>query len=101
MENLTLLPHLKIYRPYRRPIIGQQPLPSEDNVRSYHGEAYKRKRRLIVRDWFFLVVWYVRIRKGFHRITSRLQDKAKLASKFENRVSAALAAGLPRGGLDF
>lgn len=23
----------------------------------------KRKRKLIVRDWFFFVVWYVRLRK--------------------------------------
>ena len=25
--------------------------------------ALKRKRKLIVRDWFFFVVWYVRLRK--------------------------------------
>ena len=23
----------------------------------------KRKRKLIVRDWFFFVVWYIRLRK--------------------------------------
>jgi hypothetical protein len=26
-------------------------------------EHVKRKRRLLVRDWFFFVVWYVRLRK--------------------------------------
>ncbi len=26
-------------------------------------EQVKRKRKLIVRDWFFYVVWYVRLRK--------------------------------------
>jgi hypothetical protein len=28
----------------------------------------KRKRRLIVRDWFFYVVWFVRLRKIFRKI---------------------------------
>jgi hypothetical protein len=27
------------------------------------NENLKRKRRLLVRDWFFYVVWYVRLRK--------------------------------------
>lgn len=26
-------------------------------------EVAKRKKRLLVRDWFFFVVWFVRLRK--------------------------------------
>ena len=42
-----------------------------DNEKSQRTAAFKRKKRLIVRDWFYLVVWYIRIRKGFSKISPR------------------------------
>ena len=52
----SLLKDLKQYRPNRKPITN---VP-EKHVQRY---ALKRKRRLIVRDWFFFVVWFIRLRK--------------------------------------
>lgn len=33
--------------------------------------SIKRKRKLIVRDWFFFVVWYIRLRKILKGVYSR------------------------------
>ncbi len=38
------------------------------------------------------MVWYVRIRKGFQKYSTRVQDQAKLLSKYENRVGAILGS---------
>lgn len=54
-QNFSINLDLKQYRPQRRPLC----LPRN---RQY-SEAVKRKRRLLVRDWFFYVVWYVRLRR--------------------------------------
>lgn len=62
MQNL--LKDLKQYRPNRKPIT---------NVPEKHQQRYalKRKRRLIVRDWFFFVVWYIRLRKILKGVYSK------------------------------
>lgn len=51
-----MLKDLKQYRPNRRPMT---------NVPSQLAQRFqlKRKRKLLVRDWFFFVVWYIRLRK--------------------------------------
>ena len=40
--------------------------------------SVKRKRKLIVRDWFFFVVWYIRLRK----IISSFYQKADEGSAY-------------------
>lgn len=40
--------------------------------------SIKRKRKLIVRDWFFFVVWYIRLR----RILNSFYKKADAGSAF-------------------
>lgn len=40
----------------------------------------KRKRRLIVRDWFFYAVWYVRLR----RLLKNLYSKSLLENKIQD-----------------
>lgn len=56
IEDVQIVQKLKQYRPQRKPITDRnkdvQELP--ENVR--------RKRRLLVRDWFFYAIWYVRLR---------------------------------------
>ena len=56
MNSTFLIRDLKQYRPHRHPITE---VP--DNLQN--KAALKRKRKLIVRDWFFFVVWYIRLRK--------------------------------------
>ena len=64
ISNQVLLRDLKQYRPHRKPIT--------DVPQKLEGRAtLKRKRKLVVRDWFFFVVWYIRLRK----ILRSFQDK--------------------------
>jgi hypothetical protein len=62
---------LKQYRPHRRPITDV-PAKLESNP------VLKKKRRLIVRDWFFFVVWYLRLK----RILSQMSDDPNLQNFF-------------------
>ena len=56
MQSQWLIKDLKQYRPHRRPLTD---IPKHLE----HKPSVRRKRKLIVRDWFFFVVWYVRLRK--------------------------------------
>ena len=56
MQSTYLVKDLKQYRPHRRPI-------TEVPDKLQGKQVLKRKRKLIVRDWFFFVVWYIRLRK--------------------------------------
>ena len=51
-----MIKDLKQYRPHRKPITDI-PTHLENHPR------IKRKRRLIVRDWFRIVIWYNRLKK--------------------------------------
>jgi hypothetical protein len=51
-----ILKDLKQYRPNRRPMTS---VPEKYAQR----HLIKRKRKLLVRDWFFFVVWYIRLKK--------------------------------------
>jgi len=59
--NYSILNELKVYIPKKRPITSIEEIRKTEA--SIGIEALKRKRRLIVRDWFFLVVWAIRIKK--------------------------------------
>ena len=55
-QNHYLLRDLKQYRPHRKPITD---VPKHLEKRL----TLRKKRRLIVRDWFFFVVWFIRLKK--------------------------------------
>ena len=55
-QNHYLLRDLKQYRPHRKPITDV-PKHLEKRV------VLRKKRKLVVRDWFFFVVWYIRLKK--------------------------------------
>ena len=71
MRSTWLLRDLKQYRPHRRPMTD---IPSK----IANKPVLKRKRKLIVRDWFFFVVWYIRLRK----IISSFYQKADEGTAF-------------------
>ena len=56
-----LIRDLKQYRPHRRPITDV-PKHLEKNP------ILRRKRRLIVRDWFYFAVWHLRLKKILNSI---------------------------------
>jgi hypothetical protein len=71
-ENYLVLRDLKQYRPHRKPLT-QVPPEAALNPR------VRRKRRLLVRDWFFYVVWYVRLRKLVRSVISRYDQQLNTA----------------------
>lgn len=62
--TMSIIKDLKQYRPNRRPM---------SNVPERIAQKYnvKRKRRLIVRDWFFFIVWYIRLKKILRGVYSK------------------------------
>lgn len=93
-ENFVVLRDLKQYRPHRRPIVASSIPESKRN-----NATLKRKRRLIVRDWFFYVVWYVRLRKIFNGIKDKgiMRRTASLADDKYYQILQILT-GRPRLG---
>jgi hypothetical protein len=52
----------------------------------------KRKKRLLVRDWFFFVVWYVRLRKLLVNFYSEQVIESEIENnkdKYEEILKAA------------
>lgn len=54
--NFSLSFETKQYRPRMKPLTSRPPSKVDSG-------KLKRKRKLIVRDWFHFVVWHMRIRK--------------------------------------
>jgi hypothetical protein len=75
-QNYFLSKDLKQYRPHRRPITNY------DNTKPLSKE-FKRKKRLVVRDWFFYVVWYVRLK----RILTHMYSTDVLEHELQNQLS--------------
>ena len=53
------------------------------------SETFKRKRRNVVRDWLYFIVWYVRLKRILeqHKSTSNGSSIASLLSCNPNSVS--------------
>ena len=85
MQNQWLLKDLKQYRPHRRPLTDV-PKHLENRV------ALRRKRKLIVRDWFFFVVWYIRLRRIITEFYKKDDSNAYLLfdSKYSHLLHSAL-----------
>ena len=73
IQTSYLLRDLKQYRPHRRPITE---IPEE--IPSIKFGTLSRKRKLIVRDWFFFVVWYNRLRRIIKDFYSKDNSNAYL-----------------------
>ncbi len=58
VQSLRIVHELKNYRPKRRPITSESP---KDSKIAISADSFRRKRLLIVRDWFFFAVWANRI----------------------------------------
>ena len=61
IENYYIAQDLKQYRPQRRPITPSQVKSVSKKV--LKSESFKRKRRNVVRDWLYYIVWYVRLKR--------------------------------------
>lgn len=61
LDNYYIAQDLKQYRPQRKPITPQQ--LRDVSKKAIKSEAFQRKRRNIVRDWLYFIVWYVRLKR--------------------------------------
>lgn len=82
---MSIIKDLKQYRPNRRPMTN---VP--DRIAQKY--AVKRKRRLIVRDWFFFIVWYIRLKKILRGVYSK--ETVSNFLLFSPRYSSLLEAFL-------
>lgn len=61
VDNYYIAQDLKQYRPQRKPITASQVQGFSKKV--LKSESFQRKRRNIVRDWLYFIVWYVRLKR--------------------------------------
>lgn len=60
-RSYRVIDPLQDYKPMRKPYFQSSSL-----IQRYgNWELVKRKRRMIVRDWFFYFIWFFRVRKAF------------------------------------
>ncbi len=78
-ENYYLSFQLKGYRPARRVLTRMK--------KSTDSAEYLRKRKLLVRDWFFFIVWYVRLKKTLSALGAKgLENEVHPAGNFRKFV---------------
>ena len=82
IDNFYLAQDLKQYRPQRRPITASQ--IAHMTKKQLQSETFARKRRNIVRDWLYFIVWYVRLKKILdkHKETSANISLAQMLKGF-------------------
>jgi hypothetical protein len=68
---------LKNYRPLQRPVVSE--------VKKTDSSKLKRKRLLIVRDWFFYAVWTTRIKQAIDSLYNN-ETKSKAAQNEIKRL---------------
>jgi hypothetical protein len=61
VDNYYIAQDLKQYRPQRKPITASQVQGFSKKV--LKSESFARKRRNVVRDWLYFIVWYVRLKR--------------------------------------
>jgi long-subunit acyl-CoA synthetase (AMP-forming) len=61
LDNYYIALDLKQYRPQRRPIVPS--MLEGVSKKIIKSEKFMRKRKNIVRDWMYYIVWYVRLKK--------------------------------------
>jgi hypothetical protein len=68
VENFLIYYDLSKYRPKIRPVTGR----GREVVQSL-----KKKRTRVVRDWFFYIIWSIRIRKSIKKLFAEESDGIK------------------------
>ena len=73
-----LLKDLKQYRPHRKPI----PASEINEPALLKNKVLCHKRKLLVRDWFFFVVWSIRLKKILRTVYDRSPPLFRFDPKF-------------------
>lgn len=81
-ENIKLANELVSYKPLRRPITGSQ---------LNETERFKRKRKLIARDWFYYAIWASRLKKIVKAAPKLKQEREKKLEEFKKLSEKVLA----------
>eukprot|EP01022_Parablepharisma_sp_SALTPOND_P012647 TRINITY_DN1629_c0_g1_i1.p1 TRINITY_DN1629_c0_g1~~TRINITY_DN1629_c0_g1_i1.p1 ORF type:complete len:622 (-),score=71.60 TRINITY_DN1629_c0_g1_i1:844-2709(-) len=106
VANLGIMTELKNYRPCQRPITAP--------VKGNEPSKLRKKRLLIVRDWFFYAIWATRIKKAIravyethdhyeakqkeikmlYRTLMKRMEEIKTVRKWDNTNKEDVAAGI-------
>lgn len=86
-QNFAIANELKAYRPKLRPIVSAKEIKETEALIGV--EATRRKRRLVIRDWFFLVVWAIRIKKVVEAFNAKRLKFKKENATSKSRLSAS------------
>lgn len=83
IDNYYIAQDLKQYRPQRKPLTKTQ--LQNVSKKTLKSESFKRKRKNIVRDWLYFIVWYVRLKRILyqHKRASQPPTAASLLSCHE------------------
>ena len=81
-----LLKDLKQYRPHRKPI----PTSDIPEIALLKNKVLCHKRRLLVRDWFFFVVWSIRLKKILRSVYDRSPPLLSVDPKFRELIIKCL-----------
>lgn len=64
-EMRTYLKDLKRFRPLIHPVVVEiEKQKSSSRGKDYESQLALKKRRLIIRDWWQMALWYVRLKKA-------------------------------------
>lgn len=91
-ETVKICKDLKMYRPQRRPCTATLSPKYYGKDEQELPERVRRKRKLIVRDWFFYVVWFIRLKKIRRNIFSEAIFADKLSKKSPKEIAAIFKA---------
>ena len=83
VSNYFVIKDLRNYRPLRRPITGSKK-PESAKLR--------RTRKLIARDWFFYVIWSMRLKKlmrNAHQLRESREKQLAQLLKLSERMASA------------
>jgi len=101
-QNLVVMHELKNYRPKRRPLTDPEEIKISEKL--IGPIALEKKRRLIVRDWFFFAVWAIRIKNLIKNNAKsevdqemKMREFNRLYSKVLQRQHKPLQEGLKCG----
>ena len=104
-SNFLIVQNLKTYRPKYRPITSPEQIKKSEQLIGI--VASRRKRLLIVRDWFFFVVWANRIKTLVRKFTAELykntiKPKSKeFQSLYSRLIKKATISDHMKGSMNF
>ena len=94
IDNYYIAQDLKQYRPQRKPMTAS--MLKSFSKKTLKSDSFKRKRKNVVRDWFYFIVWYVRLKKILeqHKSATSLGTSPKLLLGIKGQDGSIVSKGI-------